>query len=259
MNHALCVGIDQYADAAIAPPLFCERDARGLAAVLSDRFGFAASLSINPDSSSLLQALERTVTKLRAGDKLVLSFSGHGLDRWSHAGSADQLLLAADAKTGLLEHDCLQHLPGVLSLKVAEALTRVPGVARLFLLDTCRSSVGPGKPGVRSLILRRSRPASSTPSDGANHLAGAPESPLTVLLATQAGGWSFTLPLVHHGLFSYTVMQLLGSGLGPAQEFIMNAAWVNEHLQPSMKREAVRFGLAECPKPCLIGPAFHFN
>ena len=151
MNHALCIAVDQYTDPRIAPLQFCQNDARALAQVLEQRYGYDVTVSVNPTASELAATVEACSARLQPEDRLVLSLSGHGVQR---PGASDWLMLASDARAGLLEDAAIASLPGVLSLAAISALTRVPQVSRLFVLDTCRSPDPSMQLGARNFVLR---------------------------------------------------------------------------------------------------------
>ncbi|MCC3159008.1 caspase family protein [Hymenobacter sp. 15J16-1T3B] len=75
-RRALCIGIDAYAS---APLLGCVADANAWAATLSQR-GFKTETLLNEHATraGILQAVHQLIAGSKAGDVLVLQYSGHG-------------------------------------------------------------------------------------------------------------------------------------------------------------------------------------
>ena len=79
-NVAFLVGVDQFSDAAFWPLRFIRNDLDGMHRALANPeiANFNVIKHPNKRHDEILQSLERTVSGLLPGDKLLFYFAGHG-------------------------------------------------------------------------------------------------------------------------------------------------------------------------------------
>lgn len=100
--RALVIGIDDYPFIRANPLEGCRNDARRMAALLADVFGFTARLLLDHEATRdrILAALDELAEAVRPGDRVVLHFSGHG-SRIERPGEAPiETLLPQDSGRG---------------------------------------------------------------------------------------------------------------------------------------------------------------
>ena len=135
-RRALCIGIDNYA---VSPLAGCVADARLWAETLQ-QLGFAApTLLLNEEAtrSTIIQAFEDLILSSRAGDVVVIQFSGHGInlpdidgDEADQDSPNDEALCPIDFESGayLIDDD------------IAAIFARTPtGVNVTCFFDFCHS------------------------------------------------------------------------------------------------------------------------
>jgi uncharacterized caspase-like protein len=150
-TYFLAVGINHYTDRAFRALSCCENDATELHAL------FKRNLELGDRARKLVGAvtiaevkneLRRIEQEIRNGDTFVFFFAGHG---YQHPRREDQFLLFPEADARLVNKG---YLDGMLSLSALCELTEHwAGVARVFVLDACRSWL-PGR-GERRRSLRQ--------------------------------------------------------------------------------------------------------
>lgn len=155
-RRALCVGIDAYTS---SPLQGCVADARAWAATLGG-LGFETSLLLNGEASraGILDGIERLLATSRAGDVVVVQYSGHGthfedLDGDEDLDGEDEALCPADMDGGayLVDDD------------LADVFARIPeGVNVTLFFDCCHSGTSTrfavGRPTAgRPIPSRRAR------------------------------------------------------------------------------------------------------
>ena len=84
-RYALLVGVDTYADRAIPPLRFAERDAQALGRVLAERYGFEVRCLVGEEArrEAILNVLgsgrlSEQAVPMQAGDQFLFFFAGHG-------------------------------------------------------------------------------------------------------------------------------------------------------------------------------------
>jgi ankyrin repeat protein len=138
--HALVIGNDAYRD---LPRLRTARgDARAVAGLLRDRYGFEVTLLLNGTRGDILKALRRYRTELGASDNLLIYYAGHGwLDR-----EADQAYwLPVDATPG-------DEVNWISNASITGAVRAMQARHVLIVADSCYA--GKLARGVR--VVRRS-------------------------------------------------------------------------------------------------------
>ncbi len=91
--HALVIGIDDYRH---LPKLATAvNDAKVVAGVLKDDYGFKVTLLLNPTRDGILDAFDEFQEKLGADDNLLIYYAGHG---WLNEDSSRGYWLPTDAK-----------------------------------------------------------------------------------------------------------------------------------------------------------------
>lgn len=168
-RRALCIGIDQYPT---APLSGCVADARLWSEKLR-ALGFTTRLLVNGDATrdGILSAVDDLVGKSKAGDVLVLQYSGHGTtvpdENEEEEDGKDQAVCPFDFADG--------HL--LVDDDVAMSFTRLPaGVTLTCFFDCCHSgtitrfAVG-DSPASRAGGNRKARFVVATPDLVARHRA----------------------------------------------------------------------------------------
>lgn len=129
---ALCVGLNYPRTPAALSG--CVNDAEDWKGVLDDR-GYAADVFTEPTKAELVDALRSMLSKARFGDRVVLTFSGHGTRvpdaDGDEADGWDEALVCADYQNGgVLTDDELHQIFGAVPY----------GVRRTVLSDSCYSA-----------------------------------------------------------------------------------------------------------------------
>ncbi len=142
---ALVVGVDKYADPQISPLRGAANDARTLAEALVRYSGFPSDQVIllatdqpterQPTRVNLLRRLSNLVSAVPKDGLLLISFSGHGMERGGHA-----FLLPSDAQIS----DQISFLEDTaVNVNRMRELIRATGVSQVMvLLDACRNDPG---------------------------------------------------------------------------------------------------------------------
>jgi uncharacterized caspase-like protein len=166
-KKALCIGINDYPGTG-SDLAGCVNDANDWAAALTAR-GFAVTKLIDSQArrAAMLEALGRLIPDARAGDTLVITFSGHGTWQPDTSGDEpdgrDEALCPWDITTqGALIDDDIHSLFG----------KRAGGVRILLISDSCHSGsvtrgdesdIDPGMPRARFLPPSVWMPAGKLP------------------------------------------------------------------------------------------------
>jgi len=143
--YALFLGVNEYKDREIKPLTGAENDAINLYSRFRDGVGLGARAVRLPAKAScqqVVEAFDDIGQQLRAGDRFLFYFAGHGHEL-TNSANGDQLLLLHGAKRRLYEAGYLQG--ELLTLNVLEEITKPwpRGVTSLFVLDACRSAIDP--------------------------------------------------------------------------------------------------------------------
>ncbi len=173
-RRALIIGIDRYPNLAREHQLEgCVSDAREVAALLRDRYGFSESqttllLDEQATRAGILAAMEDLKRQVRENDAVVVHFSGHGcqrpypVDSRSHAGLLEETLVTHDSG----HRDPLPNLD-IPSAELRGWLKEMSEVTPYItlILDCCHSGTvatrtDRGKPRVR---IRGLKPDLRTP------------------------------------------------------------------------------------------------
>lgn len=101
-QHALVIGIDDYPYVYANPLLGCRNDARRVAGLLGDRFGFRIELLLDREATreKILQKMDELVNRVETDDRVVFHFSGHGSRIEDRDGHAEESLLPHDSGRG---------------------------------------------------------------------------------------------------------------------------------------------------------------
>jgi len=91
--HALVIGINEYAN--ISNLETAVADAKAIAEVLENKYGFTVDLLINPTRNDIVDRLDILREKLKFRDNLVIYYAGHG---WIDEKTGQGYWLPADAK-----------------------------------------------------------------------------------------------------------------------------------------------------------------
>ena len=136
----LFVGINDYKNGISS--LSCAReDALALwQAFARDGYDLPAA-SLMPDGTATQEKVIHYLRNLnlQAGDIFVFYFSGHGCEI-----NGSHYLLSSSADAALINHQI-----GLIPVSLVCQLTNVPGVRRLFILDSCRSEIWAAHRGVK--------------------------------------------------------------------------------------------------------------
>lgn len=139
------VGVDKYADPQISPLRGAANDARTLADALVRYSGFPSDQVIllatdqpaerQPTRVNLLRRLSNLASAVPKDGLLLISFSGHGMERGGHA-----FLLPSDAQIS----DQISFLEDTaVSVARMRELIKTTGVGQVMvLLDACRNDPG---------------------------------------------------------------------------------------------------------------------
>lgn len=92
--HALVIGINQYKN--LARLKTAEADARAMATVLKENYGFKVQLLLNPTRSEIVDSLDDLRASLTNKDNLLIYYAGHG---WLDEKADEGYWLPVDAKS----------------------------------------------------------------------------------------------------------------------------------------------------------------
>lgn len=141
-RHSIHIGINCYEDKAIVDLPFCTADARLLSSFFKDVAGYeSVSVLANPTRNAILDAVAGVASRLRAGDLLVFSYSGHGFqsnDRHCLCGSDARMQLIQASSDGI-------------PLSLLKDIVQGAGCEAVFFIDACPSE-GRGPRGFSSII-----------------------------------------------------------------------------------------------------------
>ncbi len=142
-RHALVVGIDAYADAAFPDLTYAVADARAVAKLLVESYGFAPDdVRLLLDSGATRAALERALEdwacdrgRVAADDLFLVFFAGHGITRDLGARGNRGYLIPVD---GTSERDGAPRWSSLIGMNDMEDVSEaMPAKHALFLLDCC--------------------------------------------------------------------------------------------------------------------------
>lgn len=140
-KYGLFIGIDHYHDPNITQLRCAAHDARALARVFEQKYGFDVKVLSHEEFSpghGIGGILRGIGDELEEGDIFVFFFAGHGKTIEKN-GKSDQLFLLPNASSLSLEGGNLAN-EGMLSYRKLCAETAAwRGVRRVFILDACRS------------------------------------------------------------------------------------------------------------------------
>jgi hypothetical protein len=107
-NYALCIGIEKYPTLSPRSQLkFCEKDAEEVAKLLQEKYQFSANnieilTSEKATYNGIFAAFKRLIDKTKAGDEIVVYYSGHGTqqndDNNDEADGKDEAIVTSDGK-----------------------------------------------------------------------------------------------------------------------------------------------------------------
>lgn len=127
-RHSLHIGIDHYDDVQIRDLPFCTADAELMASFFRDVAGYESVARLdNPKRGAILDAVSAETSRLKSGDLLVMTYSGHGMrikDDW--------VIMAKDSRYELA-HAGVDGFPlRLLKDRICNA-----GVNLALFLDSC--------------------------------------------------------------------------------------------------------------------------
>ena len=154
-QHALVIGIDKYPRMHANPLRGCVHDARRMAWILSDRFGFAAEnvqLLIDEAATreAILAALGGLLSRVGVGDRVVVHFSGHGSQVEWRGGFVESIV----------PHDSGRYGHPNLDIADVEIIDWVEAIAKrtpylTLIIDACHAASMVRSPGVRQAEVDR--------------------------------------------------------------------------------------------------------
>jgi uncharacterized caspase-like protein len=246
---ALVIGINHYAEGSDLPDLhWARQDAEDLKKVLSDQ-GYVAEVLIDRDAikTTIRRKLRDMVGKVKPGEGTILfAFSGHGAqapDKKDEQGrlvdEGKQYLMTAESAVDTMDETGLY-------IKEVERILQNSGAARkIMFIDACRDMTPQGSKGpLEEPTLGR--------IDSTEGIA--------ILNSTAPKTRSFEDDTLHHGIFTYFLLDALGGkAAGPDGLITFNrvAAWVTSHVEdkrPQQKpyvggEHSGDFPIAGAPRP----------
>lgn len=182
-RHSLHIGIDRYDDPRICDLRYCTADAEMLASFFRDVAGYESVARLdNPARGAILDAVAEEVTRLKSGDLLVMTYSGHGMrikDEW--------VIMARDSRYELAQAGVDGFPLRLLRDRICNA-----GVNLVLFLDSCPSEFA----GSRGLSLV---PPSSAQVQRDLVLGDSCEGPALFIMRPDA---TLEIEALGHGLFS---------------------------------------------------------
>lgn len=162
--HALIIGVQDYER--LEPLRTPLADARALAEVLSQRYGFDTRLLLNPDYTTLAGELVRILANRGADDNVLIYYAGHGLLQ-----GREGFWLPRDAGT-----DRASNVPNAV---LVSSVGHFAGRSLLIIADSCFGAAlaGPGEIS-GPLEYLASDPASFATSKGRYVLSAGGETPV---------------------------------------------------------------------------------
>ena len=182
-RHSLHIGIDRYDDLRIRDLRYCTADAELLASFFRDVAGYESVARLdNPACGAILDAVAEEVTRLKSGDLLVMTYSGHGMrikDEW--------VILSKDSR-----HELAQAGVDGFPLRLLKDRICNAGVNLALFLDSCPSEFA----GPRGLSFV---PPSSVQVQRDLVLGDSCEGPALFIMRPDA---TLEIESLGHGLFS---------------------------------------------------------
>lgn len=241
--HVFALGVNSYREP-ITSLKCCERDARAVAALFKEGFGYEVEYLEERKAEDILARIKEL--KPRPGDTFVFYFSGHG-----KAHKSDQFLLLPHADLELLEGDNVAVM-GALSYNMLKRVTsreNWAGVHRLFILDACRSPLLSGKAGslavcdseylLRDMLLSK---RASSAKDGS----------FSVVNSCDLGATAAEIPSKGHGLFTAALLDQLRLSKDQSRPIRIDAD-LCQLLEQSMAAQAL---LSRLPRSLQHKPVF---
>ncbi len=230
---ALLAGVDRYSDPEIRNLEFAENDATELFGFLKHVAGYhRVELLRSPSSEQVLDKVVDFVADLTSDDAFLFYFAGHGVE---HMGR--HLLLCSNARLSRL-----QYMQQAIPLDLLREETERSGVARVFILDACRSdllrgrsAMGQGFQGTESL---RDVVASIRSTSGS----------LAVLCSCSEGQHAGEIASRRQGLFTASLLDVLQGAIQAGQSATLSDQFESE-LSARMSQLARESGLPERQVP----------
>jgi hypothetical protein len=94
--YALLIGINEYRDKNLPNLKTTHQDAKDIAKILDQRYGFQVKTLLDPNRTEIIKALGKLRKTLTSNDNLLIYFAGHG---WLDNEADEGYWLAADAET----------------------------------------------------------------------------------------------------------------------------------------------------------------
>jgi Caspase domain len=242
---ALVVGVDKYADPQISPLRGAANDARTLADALVRYSGFPADQVIllatdqpterQPTRVNLLRRLSNLAAAVPKDGLLLISFSGHGMERGGHA-----FLLPADAQIS----DQISFLEDTaISVSRMRDLIRATGVAQVMvLLDACRND-----PGGRA---DAPNPLTEAYVQGFNFdVRNREVQAFATIYATGVGQRAYEYTERKQGYFTWAIVEALKGGAANAAGEVTLSELVKYVQDAVPKRIAIDLGSGKQQKP----------
>ncbi|NUQ00918.1 MAG: caspase family protein, partial [Armatimonadetes bacterium] len=246
-TYLLCVGVEQYDDARVAPLRYAAADARAIAA--SFRAAGVPSRNIvvlttaetrperRPTRNNLLTALEQLRERAAAADRAIIFFAGHGVEQ-----EGEQYLLSVDTRSTLLRATSLP-----MSL-VNEALQGLQASELLFMVDACRNDPSTGRALADATLseglARGLRPQLAGP--------GQVRPPrVATLLACDVGQRAWEDPDTQHGVFTRYLLRGLG-GEAAGADGRVHLEGLARYVAQGLRDWCQRHGREQAPK--LLNP-----
>lgn len=242
---ALLIGVDKYEDSTISPLRGAANDARALKDALVRYAGFPADQVIvlstdevperQPSRRNILRRLSNLAGMVPRDGLLLVSFSGHGIEREGHP-----FLIPSDAS---LSEDVSLLEETAVSVSMVKQRIKQSGVKQvMILLDACRNY-----PTGRSDSSNPLTPSFTTglDFDVRNHEVTA----FAVLYATSVGFRAYEYGEKHQGYFTWAIVQALSGAAANAHGEVTLLALV-KFLEDRVPRlVAIDYGAKVIQKP----------
>lgn len=265
---AVVLGVHGYQDRSMVQLRFAEGDASLFAGVLRGSVAQADDVLSLPSQSNAVDVMERLRSFLdskavRAGDRVLFAFAGHGVAVERADGVAQYLLLARARLEPLLKG----HVAGndVLSVAaVLEAFDAYPQVAFALLLDACRLSPSQAMgradhhsvqallSGVRGrdIAPRRTSRPKPAPAQGPTDAQEEVRARHLVVYSCPQDGTAYEADALKGGLFLPNVARWLRSLQADKQMAVIDEQWPTTMGQ-AMQLDAQKVGLSGVHQPWL--------
>jgi formylglycine-generating enzyme required for sulfatase activity len=245
---ALVIGVDTYADEGISPLRGAANDAKTLGEALVRHAGFPADQVIvlatgeartadgPPTRTNILRRLSNLAAVVPKDGLLLVSFSGHGMERGGQA-----FLLPSDA-TAANDVRLLQQT--AVSVTDMHDWIKGTGVGQVVvLLDACRNDPAGGRAdSVNALTQAYTR---GFDFDVANREVEA----YATLYATSVGARAYEYVGKRQGYFTWAIVEALKGGAADAEGRVTLSRLVKYVEEVVPKRVAVDYGAGKQPKP----------